>query len=104
MKAINVTPEAAAVAAGVVVLGLLAYKLTQAIPNAASAAVGGAAGLVTGNNVVTQNQANADGVKTTAYEGAGVLGTMGAAANSVSGGWFATMGENIGGWIYDTTH
>lgn len=104
MKQINLTPETVLIGAGVLVGGFLLYKAAQAVPAAAAAVVDVASGIVTGNNAVTQNQTNAAGEQTTAYQGGGILGTMGAAANSASGGWLATAGENLGGWIYDTTH
>jgi hypothetical protein len=63
-----------------------------------------AAGVVTGNNVITQTATNAAGVPTTAYQGAGIVGTVGAAANHASGGVLASIGESIGGWFYDITH
>ena len=63
-----------------------------------------AAGLVSGNNAITQNQTNAAGEKTTAYQGAGVLGTVGAATNAASGGVLASVGETVGGWFYEITH
>ena len=63
-----------------------------------------AGSVVSGNNAVTQNQTTWDGEKETAYEGKGVLGTLGAAANSASGGAFASIGESIGGWAYDLLH
>lgn len=67
-------------------------------------ALKGAAGLVSGNNAITQNQTNAAGEKTTAYEGAGIVGTVGAVVNSASGGAGASFGESLGGWFYDLTH
>lgn len=63
-----------------------------------------AAGVVSGNNAITQNQTNAAGEKTTAYEGMGLAGTVGAAFNSASGGTFASIGEKLGGWAYDLLH
>lgn len=62
------------------------------------------AGLVTGNNAITKNQTNAAGIKTDAYEGGGIVGTAGAVVNSASGGTLASVGESIGGWLYDMTH
>lgn len=58
-------------------------------------AVKGVGGIVSGNNAVTRG---------TVYEGAGVLGTLGAATNSASGGVFERVGEWLGGSIYDLTH
>lgn len=60
-----------------------------------------AAGVISGNNAVTQNQHNADGETVTAYQDAGVLGTLGAVANSASGGLLASTGEKLGGWLFD---
>lgn len=58
-------------------------------------------GVVSGDNAITRNQTNADGETVTAYQGAGVLGTLGAAANSASGGVLASAGEKLGGWLFD---
>lgn len=82
---------------GIVVL----YMGYKAVKGAASAAVNAGAGLLTGDNAITQNQTDASGNPVTAYEGAGVAGTLGAAANSVSGGTLASLGDWIGGKVYD---
>lgn len=82
---------ALAILAGGVVIWLLWDKAEKTTKEAATA-VGG---LVSGNNAIT---------KDTAYEGAGVLGTLGAAANVASGGFFESTGSKLGGWIYDTLH
>jgi hypothetical protein len=37
----------------------------------------------------------------TPYEGTGVVGTLGNAANQVSGGWLADQGTQLGGWLYE---
>lgn len=71
---------------------------------ALGAAADGAAGLVSGNSAITRNQTNATGDQVTAYQGRGVLGTLGAAANTASGGTLSSIGEALGGWIYDVTH
>ncbi|HWI12109.1 MAG TPA: hypothetical protein VNU48_12325, partial [Burkholderiaceae bacterium] len=94
------TLQLAAVGAAAAVAAVLAYKVMNSAKQAADAA----AGLLTGNNAITENQTNAAGEKTTAYQGAGVLGTMGAATNSASGGVFASWGEDLGGWFYGATH
>lgn len=60
-----------------------------------------AVGLVTGDNFITRNQANAAGETVTAYQNAGIAGTLGAAFNSASGGTLASAGESLGGWIFD---
>ena len=54
-------------------------------------------GIVTGDNALTRGATNAAGEPVTAYVGAGPVGTVGAAANKVSGGWLATAGEWLGG-------
>lgn len=93
------SPVGLAVAVG---LGLLVvYIGYRAVKGAASAAVNAGAGLLTGNNAITQNQTDASGNPVTAYQGAGVLGTLGAATNSVSGGTLASFGDWIGGKVYD---
>lgn len=104
---IQLTPAAAVVGLGVLVLGFVAWKggaAVDALGKGAAAAVDGVAGVLTGNNAITKNASNSAGEKVTAYEGAGILGTLGAGANAISGGWFATLGENVGGWIYETAN
>ena len=63
-----------------------------------------AGGVLTGNNTLTQTATNAAGERVTAYEGAGVLGTLGAATNAASGGTLASFGEWLGGTVYELTH
>ena len=58
-------------------------------------------GIVSGDNALTRGATNAAGDKTTAYEGAGLLGTLGAGFNMASAGTFATLGESLGGWMAD---
>lgn len=90
-------------AAGVVlVVGALYYFSRRAVADVAagvSATAGAAAetvsGVFTGNNVVTRE---------TPYEGAGVLGTYGAVVNDVLGGVPQSVGESLGGWVYDLLH
>lgn len=57
-----------------------------------------AAGVWSGNNAITES------ARTDAYQGAGVLGTLGAAADNVSGGTLSRFGEWLGGKAYDWTH
>jgi len=83
------------VAGGIALLAVL-YVLRKA-----PAAVAGA---VTGKNALTENATNADGSAQTAYYGAGPLGTLGAATNAASGGWFSTFGDWLGSKAYDVTH
>lgn len=96
------------VAVGAVgLVAFFAYEIVQLLRTTTKAAeeVGKqAVGLVTGDNFITQNQHTLDGEEETAYQGKGVLGTLGAATNSVSGGGFASIGESVGGWIFDLTH
>lgn len=75
----NALPIGIAIAAVLVVVAVIARK-------AVGAAADTAAGLVTGENAITRG---------TAYEGAGVLGTLGAVANAASGGSLQTIGEKI---------
>lgn len=67
-------------------------------------AVGLGKGLLTGDNALTKNATDAQGNKVTAYVGVPVLGTLGAAANEVSGGWLSSLGGWIGRSTYDLTH
>jgi hypothetical protein len=69
----------------VAALGVAAYYLVKQMP-----------GLLSGNNPLTQNATNADGRPVMAYQGGGVLGTAGAAANAASGGYLASIGEWFG--------
>ncbi|HWH83457.1 MAG TPA: hypothetical protein VNU71_14595 [Burkholderiaceae bacterium] len=96
--------QLAAIGAAAAVAAVLAYKFVDGAKQAAGAVIDTTAGVFTGNNAITENQTNAAGEKTTAYQGAGVLGTVGAATNSVSGGVFASWGEDLGAWFYDATH
>lgn len=82
-----------ALGAAVIGGGLLLWKVSK---------VG--AGLVTGNNALTQSATDGAGRRVTAYEGAGVVGTLGAAANAASGGYLASFGQWLGNAAYDLTH
>lgn len=93
--------------AALLVVGGVYFFTRQAVKDVAgvgAAAAETVAGVVTGNNAITQSAKNADGVPVSAYEGAGVLGTLGAATNAASGGWLATGGEKLGGWVYNLLH
>jgi hypothetical protein len=54
-----------------------------------------ARGVVSGNNALTSG---------TPYAGAGVLGTLGAAVNEASGGTLQSIGESLGGFVFDLFH
>jgi hypothetical protein len=82
--------ETILIGGGLVVGAILLMKFLPALAK-------GAGGLVSGNNALTQGAKNADGSKQTAYQGAGVAGTLGAGANAASGGVFSTVGEFFGG-------
>lgn len=82
---------AIAAAAGIVGLVLLKYS-------------GAVKGALTGDNALTREAKNADGQAVTAYQGAGVVGTLGAATNAASGGYLASFGQWVGGKIFDLTH
>lgn len=62
-------------------------------------------GIFTNQNPLTNGQTDAQGNPVTAYAETTtpVLGTLGAAANSVSGGVFASIGEWLGGTVADLT-
>lgn len=76
---------------------VVAYVLYRAVPKVAEA-VGG---VFTGNNAITGSATNAAGDRVTAYQNAGLFGTIGAATNAASGGYLATFGEWLGGKTYD---
>lgn len=67
----------------------------KAISDTTEAVAGTIGGVVSGNNKLTEE---------TPYEGAGVLGTVGAATNTLLGGVPRKAGEALGGWIYNLTH
>lgn len=79
-------------AIGVGIVVGVAYFLVKHVGTAAARA---AAGIVTGNNALTEG---------TPYADKGVVGTLAAAANSASGGSLRSIGEALGGWVYDVTH
>jgi hypothetical protein len=95
MKAVETETLVILGALTLVTLGA-AYLLKKAasVPDAVG-------GIFTGNNAITKNATNAAGEKVTAYEGAGILGTLGAATNAVSGGTLASLGQAIGGAVAD---
>ena len=97
-------PEEMLIGVGVIVVGFLAWKAAGAAKVAAVAAADAVGGAISGNNTVTANATDSNGNPVDAYQGAGVVGTIGAATNIASGGWFATAGEWIGGKAYDLTH
>lgn len=68
----------------VVVVGAVYYLARKSIKDVADAA----GGVLSGNNALTQD---------TAYEGAGLLGTLGAGTNAVLGGVPSLIGEWLGG-------
>jgi hypothetical protein len=86
--------ETMLIVGGVAVIGLL---LAKALPSA----VKGAGGLITGNNAITQNATDANGNPVTAYQGAGIFGTLGAGANAALGGAPASGGSSFGSWLFD---
>lgn len=83
--------------------GLVLYILHDKLKKDVGDAAAGAAGYITGDNAITQNQHDYSGEPVDAYQGKGVAGTLGAAANSASGGAFASWGEALGGWLADLT-
>jgi hypothetical protein len=101
----NVTKDPLKLGLGLVlVVGAVYYFGKRAVTDAAAGvakvatvATDVALDVVDGNNVVTQ------GARTSAYQGAGVAGTVGAAVDRVSGGVFSRIGEWIGGKAADAT-
>lgn len=84
------------------VAGGIVYYAYTTIKHDAGAALDEANGLLSGNNATTQGAVDAQGNPVSAYVGAGILGTLGAESNKVSGGWFASEGEQLGDWLFDT--
>jgi hypothetical protein len=79
------------VALGLVAVTVVYFIGRSVLKGAADAAVATAqtaGGVVSGNNALTAG---------TPYQGAGIAGTLGAVANTASGGLF----ESIGDWIAD---
>lgn len=99
MKAPTLSPTAWAIlaAAGVAALVLMRWgdKIAEGATEAAGAAVDMTTGVLTGNNQITQT------ARTTAYQGAGILGTLGAATDQILGGVPSRIGESLGGWLYE---
>lgn len=85
--------EMLAIGAAVLGGGYLIYRTVQ-----------GGAGLLTGNNALVKNATDSNGKPVTAYQDKGVLGTLGAATNAVSGGYLATFGGWLGSTAYDLMH
>ncbi len=89
----NIDASAVLILVGLGAAGLVLWKYGPALK-----------GLVTGDNALTKGATNAAGQKVTAYQGAGVLGTLGAATNAASMGYLATAGQWLGSTVYDLTH
>jgi hypothetical protein len=96
------TTEGMLVIAGVALVG--GYILVKTVEGWGQKAASVGAGLVTGNNAITQSATDYGGAPETAYEGAGLLGTAGAAADIASGGLLASLGNSIGSGLYDLFH
>lgn len=98
-KPVNIT--LVGLAAGAVALAYLASRSGAAVTYAENLAAGSvdlAGGLLTGNNAITH------GARTDAYQGAGILGTLGAGFDRLSGGTLSRFGQWSGGMLYDLTH
>lgn len=97
------SPLALAAGASVVliVIYVLGRKAVKDVAAAASAGAEVAAGVLTGDNLITASAKNASGESTDAYKDRGILGTLGAGTNAILGGIPATLGENLGGWFFD---
>jgi hypothetical protein len=79
-----------AIGAGIVVA--IVYFVVK---HAGAAAVETAVGAISGDNALTHG---------TPYQDKGIVGTVAAAANKASGGALQSIGEALGGWVYDVTH
>lgn len=95
---IDMDPSTVAIVAGAAVIGFLLWSKLPSAGEAVTDTADLAGGLLTGNNAITK------GARTNAYEGAGVLGTVGAATDRILGGVPSRVGESLGGWLYDLTH
>jgi len=82
-----------AVLLGVAVVGVVV--LTLFFKKQVADAAKGVGGIISGDNALTEG---------TAYAGAGVAGTAGAAVNAASGGLFENIGSWLGNAVYDVTH
>ncbi len=67
------------------------WYVLKKLGNFGDGAVDTLGGLVTGNNSITKGNA--------AFEGKGVAGTLGAAANKASGGGLESFGETVSRWF-----
>lgn len=87
---------------GAVAVGYVLIKYV--LPKLGGAAASGTADTLNAinqgfsNNELTTSQTDAGG-DSVDYSGHGVLSTLGAEANSLSGGIFASIGETLGGWF-----
>lgn len=82
-------------------LALVGFVGAVVVYYAAKQFAGIAAGIATGDNALTRNQTDAEGNSTDAYVNKGVVGTVAAGANSVSGGVFASIGSKLGEWAFE---
>ena len=78
----------------VIVIAAVYYLTRKTVTDVAQ----GAGGLVSGNNAITKS------ARTDAYQNAGIVGTLGAAADNASGGLLSKTGEALGSWTYDAVH
>lgn len=97
MKLPSLKPQTVAILAGAGVVLYLALRFGSAAKQAAADAAQVGGGLLTGENIITGT------ARTDAYHGAGVLGTLGAAADQMSGGTLSKLGEWLGGKAADWT-
>jgi hypothetical protein len=89
-------PAGYAIAIGVG--GIVLYLLWNKLQKTAGEVASGVGGLASGNNAITKS------ARTDAYQGAGILGTLGAATDQILGGVPSQIGEALGGWTYDLLH
>ena len=104
MNAADLSPKTVAVVLVAIVGGFLLWKGSKVAGDAINAATDVAAGIVTGDNALTRNATDASGAPVSAYQGAGIVGTVGAATNAASGGTLASFGSWLGTSTYDLLH
>lgn len=81
---------------GLALVGVALYLFfKRELQKGAGAAADFAGGILSGNNALTEG---------TVYEDRGILGTLGAGANEVSGGALERLGSWLGGTIFDLTN
>lgn len=98
LKGIDLDNSTVLILGGLAVAGFLLWQIGGKAGEVINKSADLVGGVLTGDNAVTQ------GARTDAYQGAGILGTLGAATDRMAGGSLSTFGEWLGGKVYDATH